>query len=136
MASFKTAYLQREVPLDLDVVGADGTVFEVGNLVTVTPATATVGAYMTKAADLAAATHIIAQSDMTLGYEHVPVENIDYRYSPEVKTTRTTAPAAADSVKDGANVLLVNGGAYTATQKHVALYQIVDKNDIILDERD
>lgn len=114
MAGFKTAYLQREVPLDLDVVGAAS--LKVGDLVTVTPETGTVQGYMVKAASLAAATHIIAQSDMTLGYGHVPVEVQDYKYSPEVAVTRAAAPTTK-----------------TTTWKHVALYQIVDKNDIILD---
>lgn len=113
MASFRTAYLQRELPLDLDVVGTSP--LKVGDLVTVTPETATVTGYMVKAATLAAATHIIAQSDMTLGYGHVPVELQDYKYSPEVAVTRAEAPTTK-----------------TNTWKHVALYQIIDKNDIIL----
>lgn len=119
MASFRTAYLQREVPLDLVVVAAADAPLKVGNLVTVTPETATVSAYMQKAASLAAATHIIAQSDMTLGYGHVPVEDRDYRYSPNVAGTATAAPTDK-----------------TGTLKHVALYQIIDKNDIISDEND
>lgn len=114
MAEFKTAYLQREVPLDLVVVVPAGQTLKVGDLVTVTPETDTVSSYMQKAQSLATATHIVAQSDMTLGYGHVPVEYRDYRYNPEVKGTATAAPIDK-----------------TGTWKHVALYLIVDKNDII-----
>lgn len=115
MASFKTAYLQREVPMDLDVVAAAGSPLKVGDCVKVTPATATVGAYMQKST-FANATHIIAQSDMTLGYGHVPVENRDYKYSPNVAGTVTAAPTTK-----------------TTTWKHVALYAIINKDDVILD---
>lgn len=113
MASFKTAYLQREVSLDLDVVGSSP--LKVGDLVVVTPETATVTGYMRKATSLSEATHIIAQSDMTLAYGHVPVENRDYRYSPEVAVTVSAAPTTK-----------------TDTWKHVALYQITNKNDVVL----
>lgn len=113
MASFKTAYLQREVNLDLDVVGS--TALKVGDLVVVTPETTTVQGYMKKATSLAQATHMIAQSDQTLAYGHVPVENRDYRYDPSVAVTVASNPAAK-----------------TSTWKHVALYEIIDKNDVIL----
>lgn len=119
MASFRTAYLQREVPLDLVVVAAADAPLKVGNLVTVVPATDTVNAYMQKAANLAVATHIIAQSDMTLSYGHVPVEYQDYRYSPNVVGNATAVPVDK-----------------TGALKHVALYQIMDKNDIVSDEND
>lgn len=112
MASFKTAYLQREVYLDVDVVGSAA--LKVGDCVQLVAATGSNGAYIQKSS-FANATHIIAQSDQTLAYGHVPVENRDYRYNPEVATTNTAAPATA-SVKP----------------KHVALYKIYDKNDIIL----
>lgn len=115
MASFKTAYLQREVPLDLVVVVAAGSTLKVGDLVTVTAETSTVSAYMQKASGLSTATHIVAQSDMTLGQGHVPVENRDYKYSPNVAGTATAVPTNK-----------------TGTLKHVALFQITDKNDIIL----
>ena len=113
MASFKTAYLQREVNLDIDVVGSSP--LKVGDLVTVTDETATVQGYMQKAASLAAATHIIAQSDQTLAYGHVPVENRDYKYDPSVAVTVAGAPSGK-----------------TTTWKHVALYKITNKDDVIL----
>lgn len=88
---FKTAYLQREIPVDAAVMHGDGLV--VGNLVKFVEATANTVPYIVaatgndKAAALADATHIIAQSDMTLEYGHVPVEAQDYRYKKTVACT-------------------------------------------------
>lgn len=114
MASFKTAYLQREVPMDIDVVND----CKVGDFVVVTAETDTVQGYMKKAtkAQLTskAATHIVAQSDQTLAYGHVPVENRDYKYDPTVKGTVTSAPSTK-----------------TTTYKHVALFKITNWDDII-----
>ena len=115
MAHFKTAYLQREEWHDVDVVGSAP--LKVGDCVQLHDATATVAAYIEKST-FANATHIIAQSDQTIGYGHVPVENRDYRYNPEVAVTLAAAPAAAE----------------TTTWKHVALYRISNnKADVILD---
>lgn len=113
MASFRTAYLQREIYLDCDVVGS--TALKVGDCVQYHEATATVAAYINKST-FANATHIVAQSDRTLAYGHVPVENRDYRYNPEVAVTRSSAPTTAT----------------TTTWKHVALFKIVNKEDVIL----
>lgn len=113
MASFRTAYLQREVYLDCDVVGSAP--LKVGDCVQYHEATASVAAYIQKST-FANATHIIAQSDQTLAYGHVPVENRDYRYNPEVAATIASAPSTAT----------------TTTWKHVALFKIVNKEDIIL----
>lgn len=116
MASFKTAYLQREIPLQLDVVND----CKVGDFVVVTNPTATVEGYMIKATAAQVtnktATHIVAQSDMTLAYGHVPVENRDYRYDPTVKGTVTQAPTGK-----------------TNTWKQVALFKITNWDDIIPD---
>lgn len=115
MAHFKTAYLQREEWHDVDVVGS--TPLKVGDCVQLHEATASVAAYIQKST-FANATHIIAQSDQTIGYGHVPVENRDYRYNPEVAVTLAAAPATAT----------------TETWKHVALYRISNnKADVILD---
>lgn len=99
-AHFKTAYLQREVPIDAKVSEA----LEVGALCTYTADTNTFAGAET----VAAATHIIAQSDMTLEYGHVPVENRDYKYSPVVA-------ASADA------------------EKKVAVFKIVNADDVELD---
>lgn len=114
MASFKTAYLQREVEMDIDVVND----CKVGDFVVVTPETSTVQGYMQKATAAQVtgktATHIVAQSDQTLAYGHVPVENRDYRYDPTVKGTVSAAPSAK-----------------TTTWKHVALFKITNWDDIV-----
>ena len=115
MAHFKTAYLQREEWHDVDVVGSAP--LKVGDCVQLVEATASVAAYIQKST-FANATHIIAQSDQTIGYGHVPVENRDYRYNPEVAVTLAATPATAT----------------TTTWKHVALYRISNnKADVILD---
>ena len=113
-ASFKTAYLQREVPMTVAVAGDKPLV--VGEMVTLTAASGAVPASIKSAATVAAATHIIAQSDMTMEYGHVPVENRDYKYSDEVAATI----AAAGPVT-----------ASTPTKK-VALFAITDKDDLIV----
>lgn len=96
---FKTAYLQREIPVDAAVMHGDGLV--VGNLVKLVKATANTVPYIVaangndEAAALADATHIIAQSDMTLEYGHVPVEYQDYRYKKTVACTVVPGTANA-----------------------------------------
>lgn len=116
---FITAYLQREIPMELAVKTAnltDDGALEVGQLVTfVASAGADIPAYIEAAEGLTDATHIIAQSDVTMNAGHVPVENRDYRYSNKILGT-ITAEAAKNS-----------------PTKHVALYAIMDKNDIIVD---
>lgn len=97
MAHFRTAYDQREIPVDVKVAEN----LKVGDMVVVANDT------ITKTTTLANATHIVAQSDMTMGYGHVPVELRDHRYNPAV--------------------------AASTTKKKVALYQIIDKTDILLD---
>ena len=97
-AKFRTAYDQREVVIDAKVT-EDVTV---GTLVTVTYGTPN---SIAAASSKEAATHIIAQSDMTMEYGHVPVEDRDYRYSDVVK--------ASDS------------------EKKIALFPILDRSDLI-----
>lgn len=114
-AKFKTAYLQREIPVEVAVIGSAA--LEVGQLVTLTPTNGTNPDYIaaaagsTKEAALTAATHIIAQSDMTMEYGHVPVEDRDYRYSPEVAATAASISASAPT-------------------KKVALFKLINKDDV------
>lgn len=118
MASFRTAYLQREVYLDTAVVGD----CKVGDFVIFTAETSSVQQYIKKAAaaDVTAANaaagklYIVAQSDQTIAYGHVPVENRDYRYDPKVAQTKATAPTAK-----------------TDPWKHVALYKVINFEDVI-----
>ena len=110
------------------------------------------------------ATHIVAQSDMTMEYGHVPVEDRDYRYSPNVAgtilptsavanflgayETLQDAPAAATGNKDKHILVLADGKVYTNTSgsawaasstvtakvKKVALFKIINKDDVIIRE--
>lgn len=121
---FITAYLQREIPMDLAVVTPSGRdYFRVGELVVVEPADEDTPAYIHIAAGadpatvLTNATHIIAQSDVTLN-SHVPVERRDYTYSDAVFPTLTGGAVPTASTET----------------KHVALFAITDKLDIIVDE--
>ena len=119
IGTFKTAYLQREIPMEIVVVPATAnTPLHVGQLVTldtnpeyIYPAT---GA--DKDTVKTNATHIIAQSDMTLAGGHVPVENRDYRYSDAVAPS--ASPLASGNVPTG------------YSKKMVALFKITDKDDI------
>ena len=112
---FKTAYLQREIPVDAAVMQGNGLV--VGNLVKLVKAGANTVPYIVAAtgndkdAALADATHIIAQSDMTLEYGHVPVENRDYKYSPKVAVTAASIGTSSP-------------------KKKVALFKLVNKDDV------
>lgn len=72
-------------------------------------------AYVERVLSLANATHIAAQSDTTLEYGHVPVENRDYRYFPSINGTFASSVAA------------------TSATKKVALFLITDKSDVIID---
>ena len=153
-ASFKTAYLQREVPMTVAVAGDKPLV--VGEMVTLTAASGAVPASIKSAATVAAATHIIAQSDMTMEYGHVPVEYRDYRYSDQVKGTvsdvtnllgvyesKAAFPAAASANNnkyafaiDEQKVYKSNGTAWaadtgiTVTSKKVALFKILNTDDL------
>ena len=114
-AKFRTAHSQREVVEDVAVIGTDN--LEVGQLITLTPTDGTKPAYIaaaagaTEAAALSAATHIIAQSDMTMEYGHIAVEDGDYRYSPKVAVTAASISA-------------------NSPVKKVALFRLSDKADV------
>lgn len=105
---FVTARFQRELP-ERVAVSADS-YLRVGQLVKLVPSDGTSLAYIqavtannVKEAK-EAATHMIAQSDMTMEYGHVPVENRDYRYFPYVYNTfklkgKTDAESKAAALK-------------------------------------
>lgn len=97
-AHFKTAFLQREVVLDTKVkddltVGALCKIGESG---------------LEGVETVADAQYLIAQSDMTLGYGHIPVELRDYKYDPKVASS-------------------------AEAEKKVAVFRIVDPDDVVLD---
>lgn len=115
-AQFKTAYLQREVVMDAILASsgtsaADGMVaatdYKVGDVVRYTAATNTLAPV---ASSPQVGDYFFAQSDQTMGYGHVPVENRDYRYNPSIAKS-------------------------TSAAKKVALFKIVDVNDIIFGSR-
>lgn len=162
LGSFKTAYLQREIPEDV-VVQSDGHLV-VGQMVKLANHTITTLSAGTVAAARDEATHIVAQSDMTMEYGHVPVEDRDYRYSPNVAgtilptsaaanflgayETLQDAPSAASGNKDKHILVLADGKVYTNTSgtawaasstvtakvKKVALFKIINKDDVIIRE--
>ena len=101
MARFKTAYLQREVPV-MGTLAAD---VKVGQVVTFSGVNGTAIAAVANDTAITAGQWIVAQSDMTMGEGHVPVENRDYRYSNVVKASTTA--------------------------KHVALFRIDNPEDIV-----
>ena len=92
---FKTAYDAREIVLDAKVTAE----LVVGQLVKLSS-----GALVAATAK-ADATYMVAQSDMTMEYGHVPVENRNYAYSDKV--------------------------AVSATDKKIAVFPLTDKDDII-----
>lgn len=113
-ASFKTAYLQHEMVLDVKVTAGKNQVLHVGDIVKntngtlglVLPAAGIDAAESVAFPAITTDMYIVAQSDMTMEYGHVPVENRDYRYS--------------DIIAD------------KATNKKVAVFPILNVDDLIV----
>ena len=121
MAQFRTAYLEAVVPVDVEVVGTISNPTRKqaickGDLVKLTPATATVNGYIEKAKSINEATHIVALTDMTISGGHVKTEAKNYKPSSIVAATVATAPTGL-----------------TGELKKVGLYPIFDKADVIAD---
>lgn len=87
-AKFKTAYLQREVPMNKKV--AEGGT-KVGHVVYDNSGTLT---ERETVASVVVGDMIIAQADMTLEYGHVPVENRNYAYSDAVAASNADKKVA------------------------------------------
>ena len=111
--SFKTAYLQHEVVEDVKVTAGKNQVLHVGDIVKIT--NGVLGLVLSASASAAGSVvfpalttdmYIVAQSDQTMEYGHVPVEMRDYRYDNKV----------ADKV----------------TAKKVALFRIINPQDVIV----
>ena len=111
--SFKTAYLQHEVVEDVKVTAGKGQVLHVGDIVKIT--NGVLGLVLSASATsangvsfpaLTTDMYIVAQSDQTMEYGHVPVEMRDYRYDDKV-ADKTTA-------------------------KKVALFRIINPQDVIV----
>lgn len=82
MASFKTAYLQREIPVKATVAKE----LRVGQLCTYN-GTALAG--VENGTAVAVGQYIVAQSDVTMGDSHVLVEQHNYNYSDKVAVSAT-----------------------------------------------
>ena len=111
--SFKTAYLQHEVVEDVKVTAGKNQVLHVGDIVKIT--NGVLGLVLSASATAAGSVvfpalttdmYIVAQSDQTMEYGHVPVEMRDYRYDDKV--------------------------ADKATAKKVALFRIINPQDVIV----
>lgn len=111
--SFKTAYLQHEVVEDVKVTAGKNQVLHVGDIVKIT--NGVLGLVLSASASAAGSVvfpalttdmYIVAQSDQTMEYGHVPVEMRDYRYDSKV--------------------------ADKSTAKKVALFRIINPQDVIV----
>lgn len=99
--SFKTAYLQHEIVENVKVMAGKGQVLHVGDIVKIT--NGVLGLVLSASATAAGSVvfpalttdmYIVAQSDQTMEYGHVPVEMRDYRYDDKV-ADKTTAKKVA-----------------------------------------
>ena len=111
--SFKTAYLQHEIVEDVKVTAGKNQVLHVGDIVKIT--NGVLGLVLSASATsangvsfpaLTTDMYIVAQSDQTMEYGHVPVEMRDYRYDDKV--------------------------ADKSTAKKVALFRIINPLDVIV----
>lgn len=95
-AHFKTAYLQREIPVQATVSEE----LVVGALCTFN------GTAIAGASTAAVGNYIVAQSDMTMGEGHVPVERRDHNYSPKVAASTTPKSVALFLITDASDVVV------------------------------
>lgn len=95
-AQFKTAYLQREIPVFAKVAEK----LEVGALCTFD------GTTITGAETAVAGNYIVAQSDVTMGNGHVPVERRSYAYDNTVATSTTKKNVALFLITDASDVIV------------------------------
>lgn len=115
LRGFKTAYLQKAIKFDnvATLSTESGDVFKVGQVVNYTAKSGTTPAYFAKDASPAVGDYIIAQSDDTVGYGHVPVEDKNYKPKDYVAVTEPTAMDSASITKS------------------VVVYKIVDLDDLV-----
>lgn len=99
--SFKTAYLQHEIVEDVKVTAGKNQVLHVGDIVKIT--NGVLGLVLSASATsangvsfpaLTTDMYIVAQSDQTMEYGHVPVEMRDYRYDDKVADKSTAMKVA------------------------------------------
>ena len=92
-AQFNTALGQRELVFDAKV-SADMVVGQVCKY------TASTNTFAPTTVEPVAGDYIIAQSDTTMEYGNVPVENRDYRYNPKVKASTSNKKVAVFKITD------------------------------------
>lgn len=104
LGNFKTGVNQREIVLDAKVTAA----VEVGTIVTLT--TDSSGNHTIAAATSnigSAGQYIVAQSDMTMEYGHVPVEARNYAYSSAVKASTSAKKVALFRINDPLDINVI-----------------------------
>ena len=104
-AGFRTGWNQREVRIMAK--GASAMTLKVGELCTYNASTNTIAkSTVGKSGAASVGNVIIAQSDMTMGKGHVPVENHDYNYTDTVSITTTAKPIMVFMVTDASDVVM------------------------------
>lgn len=99
-AHFRTGKDQYEIVVDA-IVKEDLTV---GSLCTYNPTSKE----LIGATTAAAGTYIVAQSDQSMEYGHIPVENRDYRYDSKVATSTAVKKVALFRINDVADIIVIN----------------------------
>jgi len=109
-ANFKTAYLQREIPVDaksaaaLELHVGDVVSGTIGSDGVMTIAARSNAVKATAEGSVAQGDYIVAQSDMTMEYGHVPVEDRDYRYNDKVLMSATPKKVALFRINDVSDI--------------------------------
>lgn len=98
-AHFKTGHDQREIIVDAIVTEE----LEVGSICTYDASTKK----LTGASAASNGSYIVAQSDMSLEYGHIPVENRDYRYSSAVAVSTTEKKVALFLINDATDIIVM-----------------------------
>jgi hypothetical protein len=96
-AEFKTAYLQREVhgQYAVSAAGKVGYLYSIGTVTDEEAGTSTDTLTLLTTAPAANTRYaLMAQSDMTMGNGHVPVEKRDYRYDDSIAASTSTKDVA------------------------------------------
>ena len=96
-AHFRTGKDQYEIVVDAIVKEE----LKVGSLCTYD----TTSKELTGTTTVAAGAYIVAQSDQTMEYGHIPVENRDYRYDPKVAVSTTVKKVALFRINDVTDII-------------------------------
>ena len=99
-AHFRTGKDQYEIVLDA-IVEAE---LEVGTICSYN----TTDKKLTKASSASVGAYIVAQSDQTMEYGHIPVENRNYAYSSKVAASTVAKKVAVFRINDVADVITVS----------------------------